>query len=83
MMQRRRSCPASHSASLARAIALEAMAEGKDVYIEKPISHVYNEGPLIIAAAKKHNPAVTKISIVSPHLVDNSHLIVCDMASVG
>lgn len=39
-------------------IALEAMAEGKDVYIEKPISHVYNEGPLIIAAAKKHNRVV-------------------------
>lgn len=35
-------------------IALRAMQEGKDVYIEKPISHVYNEGPLIIAAAKQY-----------------------------
>lgn len=35
-------------------IALRAMQAGKDVYIEKPISHVYNEGPLIIAAAKKY-----------------------------
>ena len=34
-------------------IALEAMAEGKDVYIEKPISHVYNEGHAIIEASKK------------------------------
>jgi predicted dehydrogenase len=34
-------------------IALAAMQAGKDVYIEKPISHVYNEGPLIVAAAAK------------------------------
>ena len=39
-------------------IALAAMAAGKDVYIEKPISHVYNEGPLIIAAAKKYGRVV-------------------------
>lgn len=35
-------------------IALRAMEAGKDVYVEKPISHVYSEGPLIIAAAKKY-----------------------------
>jgi predicted dehydrogenase len=34
-------------------IALRAMQAGKDVYIEKPISHVYAEGPIIIAAAEK------------------------------
>lgn len=39
-------------------MALKAMQAGKDVYIEKPISHVYNEGPLIAAAAKKHNRIV-------------------------
>ena len=39
-------------------IALNAMAEGKDVYIEKPISHVYNEGPLLIAAANKYGRVV-------------------------
>ena len=39
-------------------IALEAMAEGKDVYIEKPISHVYNEGHAIIEASKKHSRVV-------------------------
>lgn len=39
-------------------IALRAMQAGKDVYIEKPISHVFNEGPLIIAAAKKYNRVV-------------------------
>lgn len=39
-------------------IALHAMAEGKDVYIEKPISHVYNEGHLIIQAAKKYGRIV-------------------------
>lgn len=39
-------------------IALAAMAAGKDVYIEKPISHVYDEGPLIAAAAKEHGRVV-------------------------
>jgi predicted dehydrogenase len=39
-------------------IALAAMMEGKDVYIEKPISHVYNEGHLIIEAAKKYQRVV-------------------------
>ncbi len=39
-------------------IALAAMAKGKDCYIEKPISHVFNEGPLIIAAAKKYGRVV-------------------------
>ena len=39
-------------------IALRAMQAGKDVYIEKPISHVFNEGPMIIAAAKKYDRIV-------------------------
>ncbi len=39
-------------------IAVAAMQAGKDVYIEKPISHVYNEGPLVIAAAKKYGRVV-------------------------
>jgi predicted dehydrogenase len=39
-------------------IALRAIEAGKDVYIEKPISHVYSEGPLIIAAAKRHGRVV-------------------------
>jgi predicted dehydrogenase len=39
-------------------IALQAMRAGKDCYIEKPISHVFNEGPLIIAAAKKYGRVV-------------------------
>jgi predicted dehydrogenase len=39
-------------------IAIAAMQAGKDVYIEKPISHVYNEGPLIIEAAKKYRRVV-------------------------
>jgi len=34
-------------------MALAAMQAGKDVYLEKPISHVYAEGHAIIAAAKK------------------------------
>ncbi len=39
-------------------IAIEAMSEGKDVYIEKPISHVYNEGHAVIKAARKYNRIV-------------------------
>ncbi len=39
-------------------MTLAAIRQGKDVYIEKPISHVYNEGHLIIEAAKKYNRIV-------------------------
>ena len=39
-------------------IGVAALAAGKDAYIEKPISHVYNEGPQIIAAAKKYGRVV-------------------------
>ena len=39
-------------------IAIAAMAEGKDTYIEKPISHVFDEGPQIIAAAKQYRRVV-------------------------
>ena len=39
-------------------IALTLMQAGKDVYIEKPISHVYAEGPMIIEAAKKYGRVV-------------------------
>lgn len=35
-------------------IAVAAMQAGKDVYIEKPISHSFSEGPLVIEAAKKY-----------------------------
>lgn len=39
-------------------IALGAIAAGKDVYCEKPLSHVFSEGPLVVAAAKKHQRVV-------------------------
>ncbi len=39
-------------------IAIQAMSEGKDCYIEKPISHVYNEGLEIIKASKKYKRVV-------------------------
>ena len=39
-------------------IALLAMEAGKDVYIEKPISHVYEEGTRIVAAAEKYGCVV-------------------------
>ena len=35
-------------------IALASLIEGQDVYLEKPLSHVYDEGKLIVAAANKY-----------------------------
>lgn len=39
-------------------IAIQAMSQGKDTYIEKPISHVYNEGHLVKEAAEKYGRVV-------------------------
>ena len=39
-------------------IALPALAQGKDVYVEKPLSHVFNEGPMMIEAAKRYGRVV-------------------------
>lgn len=39
-------------------IAVDAMRHEKHCYVEKPISHVYDEGPLMIAAAKKYGRIV-------------------------
>lgn len=36
-------------------MAIAALQAGKHVYLEKPISHVYAEGPLLAAAAQKYN----------------------------
>ena len=35
-------------------IAIRAIQAGKDVYVEKPASHVFREGQLLIKAAKKY-----------------------------
>lgn len=39
-------------------IAVAAMQAGKDVYVEKPGSHVFREGRLLIEAARKYNRIV-------------------------
>ena len=39
-------------------IGVAALTAGKDAYIEKPISHVYEEGKKIVAAAKKYGRIV-------------------------
>ncbi len=39
-------------------IALRALQAGKDVYVEKPLSHVFREGRLMIEATKKYNRIV-------------------------
>ncbi len=36
-------------------IVLDALAAGKDVYIEKPMTHTVEEGPPIIEAVKRYN----------------------------
>ena len=39
-------------------IAIPAMQAGKDVYIEKPASHVFREGRLLVDAARKYDRIV-------------------------
>ena len=39
-------------------ITLRAILAGKDVYIEKPLSHVFNEGGAVIEAARRHKRVV-------------------------
>ncbi|MBN1344066.1 MAG: Gfo/Idh/MocA family oxidoreductase [Phycisphaerae bacterium] len=39
-------------------ITIHACQAGKDVYVEKPMTHVVAEGPVVIAAAKKHQRVV-------------------------
>ena len=39
-------------------IALMALAEGKDIYVEKPISHVFDEGLRVVEAAQKYGRVV-------------------------
>jgi predicted dehydrogenase len=39
-------------------IAVRAMQAGKDVYVEKPASHVFREGRLLVEAARKYNRIV-------------------------
>ncbi len=36
-------------------VAVDAMTAGKDVYLEKPMIHLYSDGPEIIEAARKTN----------------------------
>jgi predicted dehydrogenase len=39
-------------------IAIRALQAGKHVYLEKPASHVYREGPLLVQAARKYKRVV-------------------------
>ena len=39
-------------------IAIPALQAGKDVYLEKPGSHVFREGRLLVETARKHNRIV-------------------------
>ena len=39
-------------------IALRALAAGKDIYLEKPASHVFREGRLLVDAARQHKRIV-------------------------
>ena len=39
-------------------IGVAALMAGKDAYIEKPVSHVFDEGPKVIAVAREHGRIV-------------------------
>lgn len=39
-------------------VMVEACKAGKDVYVEKPISHTLDEGKVMVEAARKHNRVV-------------------------
>lgn len=39
-------------------IAIPMLLSGKDVYVEKPASHVFHEGQLLVAAAREHKRIV-------------------------
>ena len=39
-------------------IAFRALAAGKDIYVEKPASHVFREGQLLVESAGKHRRVV-------------------------
>ena len=39
-------------------IAIRALQAGKDVYVEKPASHVFQEGRMLVDAARKYNRIV-------------------------
>ena len=43
-------------------MAIEAMERGKDVYLEKPVSHNVWEGRKIVEAARKHGKAVAMLT---------------------
>lgn len=59
----------------------DCCAAGKDVYCEKPMSHVAEEGPSMIAAAKKHGRVVQiGSSTVSSAVVEKAREIVASGA---
>ena len=41
-------------------IAVRALQAGKDVYVEKPASHVFNEGRMLVEAARKYKRIVQR-----------------------
>lgn len=57
-----------HWHALATVLALRA---GKHVYVEKPVTHSFNEGPVLLAAAKKYR----KVVMPGTQLRSNSSLM--------
>jgi predicted dehydrogenase len=64
-------------------IAIQAMQEGKDVYIEKPISHVYNEGHAVKAASKKYGRVVQQGSQMRSSPVTDKAQKILDSGMLG
>jgi len=57
-----------------KTIAIQAMEAGKDVYLEKPMTHRWEEGPAIAAAAKK-NGRILQIGSQYQHMPANEKAI--------
>lgn len=53
-------------------IAIRALAAGKDVYLEKPASHVFREGPVLVEATKKFGRIVQHGSQMRTSAVTNA-----------
>lgn len=64
-------------------IAVRAMMAGKDVYIEKPMSHVFSEGPALIAASEKYGRVVQQGSQMRSSPVTQKAAEVLQSGAIG
>jgi predicted dehydrogenase len=59
-------------------MTIDAMAAGKDVYVEKPLTHSLEEGPEILAAAARHADRIVQVGTQHrsmPHLIKAREIV--------